>query len=199
MEITLSRAPSPWQTLAQPSKQQRACPTQSVSGTPTLQQLEGLPRHCSIGGRTLTTGQLLGLIFSFSNLLSWFFSIWAMTGGFLQQTSNCCVIWFMQGISFPLFLLSSWVSSTLKGTIVADASQNKSLTHFQPSWHWVSGSWIFPTCCWVIELEEGDEPEPTNWSEEEGVDFPQQTSFGPHCMYWKQESFIDMVWELHIW
>jgi len=65
--------------------------------------------------------------------------------------------------------------------MVAEASQKRSLTHFQPSEHWVWGSSIFPVCCWEIELEEGAEPDPTNGSDGSG-EFPQQTLFSPHLM-----------------
>jgi len=49
--------PRPRQTLAHPSKQQRALSIQSVSGRPADQQVDFLLAHSSIGGRTRTTGQ----------------------------------------------------------------------------------------------------------------------------------------------
>ena len=53
----LGRGPSPWQTLAQPSKQHRALSRQSTSVCPTLQQSEFLPWQAETGGMLETVGQ----------------------------------------------------------------------------------------------------------------------------------------------
>merc|ERR1711892_1586912 len=49
--------PCPWQTLAHPSKQQRALSMQSTSSMPTLQQSEFLPTQADREGAELTEGQ----------------------------------------------------------------------------------------------------------------------------------------------
>jgi len=51
--------PLPKQTLAHPSKQQRASSRQSRSRTPTLQQFDCRPAQEDIGGNDVTVGQVV--------------------------------------------------------------------------------------------------------------------------------------------